>query len=254
MEGKRVSYHPGRLWRRILRHGPRRAGVDLDYRRGGGSAKTLHHPTLVTIPTSDGSSQACHPDVIHIPDGFGSQGFEYWMVCTPYPFGQSSFENPEIFASHDGLAWTIPDGTENPLVAKPGGEADHNSDPDLLLHDSELWLYYRETLRSRNPVQSRIFLITSRDATHWSPPCEVLVDNTQSHLLSPAVLHDGTGFRMWTVELLAGKLRLTCRQSGDGRSWCSTPHVATIRGLPSNRYPWHLDVIRESDGFRGLLV
>jgi hypothetical protein len=254
LEGKRVSYHAGRLWRRIFQRSPQHRRVDFEYHRIIKSAKHAHHPTIVTIPTSDGSGQACHPDVIYAPNGFGPQGFKYWMVCTPYPFGDSSFENPEIFGSHDGVAWTPPPGVRNPLVAKPDGELDHNSDPDLLLHDSELRLYYRETLRTSNPARSRILVITSRDGLLWSPPHEVLRDDRQSHLVSPAVLHDGARFHMWAVELLADQLKVTYRESLDGRSWCVTPRVATIGGLPTDRHPWHLDVIRDKDGFSALLV
>jgi hypothetical protein len=121
---------------------------EAPYRRVGKASNGLHRPVLLNLETSDGSGQACHPDVLYIPGGFGSKRWTYWMACTPYPNKESSFENPEIFASYDGISWAMPDGAQNPLVPTPAGAGDHNSDPDVVFHENQLWLFYRETLRS----------------------------------------------------------------------------------------------------------
>lgn len=51
----------------------------------------------------------CHPDVQYFPNGFN--GYQYWMVFTPY-FGslgnEERYENPTVVASNDGLNWAAP--------------------------------------------------------------------------------------------------------------------------------------------------
>src|SRR6267378_7846102 len=45
---------------------------DAPYRRLTGKTPR-HHPTILNIQTSDGTGQACHPDVAYAPDGFGTE-------------------------------------------------------------------------------------------------------------------------------------------------------------------------------------
>lgn len=224
------------------------------YSRVRNTAGNVHKPVLLNLATSDGSGQACHPDVVHIPGGFGVKNWTYWMACTPYPYGDFRYENPEVFVSYDGLHWTVPDGLRNPLVQKPGNAIDHNSDPDIVYHGNELWLFYRETLRSKIPAENRIYVMKSADGVRWSRPVEVLSEKTGEQLLSPAVLHDGNSFRMWTVEVHGGKLKLMHRRSTDGMSWSGPPEATNITGMEKGRHPWHIDVIQEAGGLSAVLV
>ena len=227
---------------------------EAPYRRVQKSSNAVHKPLLLNLATSDGSGQACHPDVVYIPDGFGAKNWTYWMACTPYPHGNSAYENPEIFVSYDGFNWDIPEGLKNPLVQKPSNTLDHNSDPDILVYENELWLFYRETLRGKSPAENRIYLMKSADGVRWSDPQEVLSETTGSQLLSPAVLHDGSCFRMWTVEWSADGLKLMRRRSLDGINWSEPPEGAQITGIENGRQPWHIDVIREADRLSAVLV
>ena len=59
-------------------------------------------------------SELVHPDVLHVPSGWS--GYEYWMAVTPYPGSDSRFENPSIYASHDGETWVTPAGASNPIT------------------------------------------------------------------------------------------------------------------------------------------
>lgn len=212
-----------------------------------------HQPTLVNLQTSEGSGQACHPDVVHIREGFGSGRWPYWMVCTPYAYGDFVRENPEIFASYDGIHWIVPDGVENPLVATPSRPFDHNSDPDMLFLGGKLWLYYRETRRTSCPPENRIYLMTSVDGVQWSAAVEVIVSRGDTALLmSPAVVHDNNEFHMWTVDRIAKRFKVVRRSSEDGLKW-SAPIECTVVGL-IDREPWHLDVIREEGRLSALLV
>lgn len=248
-----------KIGRRLLTSlaGPRAPRRDAPYRRIANASGALHRPLLLNLETSDGSGQACHPDVVFIPGGFGAKKWPYWMVCTPYPYKDNRVENPEIFVSGDGVFWSVPDGTRNPLVPSPRIAGDHNSDPDMIFYRDQLWLFYRETQKSRQPTllpdTNILYLTTSSNGIQWSPPVEILRDTEGNQLLSPAVLHDGTHFLMWTVDLDGGELKLARRTSSDGLSW-SAPETGTVMGLDAGRQPWHIDVIAEPEGFSAVLV
>src|SRR3954468_12655317 len=49
-------------------------------------------PSLMTVPTYDGSGQSVHPDVV----AFDSEwhGAKFWMTMTPYPKSNQALENP----------------------------------------------------------------------------------------------------------------------------------------------------------------
>lgn len=236
---------------------PRLMKLDAPYRRAGASQNVLHRPVLLNLETSEGSGQAVHPDVVYIPEGFGPQNWTYWMACTPYPHAETRFENPEVFVSCDGTSWVVPDGVHNPLVPTPKVAGDHNSDPDLLFHRDRLWLFYRETLRSKAPSkipkENTVYLMNSADGIHWSVPIQVLSEKTGTQLLSPAVIHDGSLFVMWTVEAQGDKLRLMRRTSSNAMNW-DPPDPCEIIGLDKGRHPWHIDVIREKDRLSAVLV
>lgn len=244
-------------WLRTSLGGHRSPRHDAPYRRVASGSGALHRPVLLNLETSDGSGQACHPDVVFIPQGFGAKKWPYWMVCTPYPYKDNRVENPEIFVSHDGVFWSVPDGTRNSLVPSPKNAGDHNSDPDMIFHQDQLWLFYRETQKSRQPTvlpdTNILYLITSSNGIDWSPPVEVQRENAGRQLLSPAVLHNGRHFLMWTVDLDGGELKLARRTSSDGISW-SAPETGNVMGLDAARQPWHIDVIGETDGFSAVLV
>jgi len=226
---------------------------DAPYRRLPGKTPR-HHPTLLNIQTSEGTGQACHPDVAYAPEGFGKERWQYWMACTPLAYGNFVFENPEIFASHDGISWVIPEGGQNPIVPCPDGLWDHNSDPDLLFVDRQLWLYYRETRRTTGPPLHRILLVTSENGVQWTSPREVLVETGDPGLLmSPAVVQQNSQFHMFSIGQTNSGLQLARRESADGVTW-SSPVNCPVVGLPEDRELWHLDVIREADRLSAIFV
>jgi hypothetical protein len=113
-------------------------------------------------------------------------------------YGNFVQENPEIFASHDEIHWTIPDGVKNPLIPSPQGAWDHNSDPDIFL-DGKLWLYYRETRPISAPPENRIYLTTGVDGVAWTSPaprCWRRVETRRSSCrrpLSTTIVRSGCG-------------------------------------------------------------
>jgi len=232
----------------------RTARFATPYQRLKNTSEPVHHPILLNLETSDGSGQATHPDVLYIPEGFGEGKWPYWMACTPYPYRDPRFENPEIFVSRDGVHWNVPDGLNNPLVpslSKP--PLDHHSDPDMVFHHGCLWLFYRQTVRSKTPHENKLFLIKSRDGVRWSQPVEALSDDTGRELLSPAVIHDGHQFLSWTVEIADAQFVIVRRSSLDGVTW-SSAEKCKVTGLEAPRHPWHIDVTPESGRLSAVLV
>lgn len=231
----------------------RRAELSSPYRRLKHTSQDVHRPFLLNLETSDGSGQVTHPDVAYIREGFGEGKWTYWMACTPYPERDDHYENPEVLVSRNGIDWAVPCGLINPVVRAPGTLGDHNSDPDILFHLDHLWLFYRQTIHSKTPCENRIFLVKSTDGVRWSIPVEILNDNTGRQLLSPAVIHTGERFLMWTVEVCGRECTLVRRTSQNGLQW-SEPQRCTLAGLVEPRHAWHMDVIRESDRLSALLV
>ena len=166
----------------------------------------------------------------------------YWVAGTPYPFGNSKFENPSIYHGHISTELRVPTGVTNPLATAPSGA--YMSDPDVV-HDpdtDELRLYYRETIEGLDEV----LLVTSRDGVHWTPP-QLVASAARYSLISPAVVRESaTSWRMWTVNAsaqgwfsLEREMTLQQRRSPDGVTW-GDPVLVTLR-IPG-RVPWHWDV------------
>ena len=227
-----------KLWR--LAHAPV-VGLFHSSRLRTSSAAILLH-----IPTSDGSGQACHPSVAHSAHGIG--GFRFWMANTPYAGHSHKLENPEIFASDDGIFWQVPPGARNPLVPPPEGDDRHyHSDPCLLIHDDRLLLYYRTSDEAASPRLDWLSLITSADGRQWTPPRRIL-ESRGGLLLSPSVRVIGGEFRMWTVDLDAatGRLAVVQRRSADGLEWSAAEQVVLDWSGPRLE-PWHIDVVEAGD-------
>lgn len=205
-----------------------------------------HYPVKLNTPTYEGSGIVVHPDVIYIHEGFGSDGWRYWMAMTPMPFRDDIYENPSIIASHDGVTWVEPDGITNPIVPKPNLDG-HNSDVCLLHYNNQLYMYHRETRRT-TPREQRIYVLTSSDGITWSAQTEVIYDNSDNAegLVSPTVRFIDGQFVMWHLQ---GSGVIQRRTSTDGYTW-SGPTTVTVNGLPSDRVEWHIQVMDNSDGQR----
>lgn len=202
-------------------------------------------PSLITVPTYEGSGQAVHPDVVVFDQPW--RGATHWMAVTPYPFGNAYHENPSVLAGDDGLRWATPDGGPDPVIpAPPSG---YNSDPDLVYdaaHD-RLVLLWRE-VSARNVIRAT----ASSDGRSWSPP--VVVTSAPNHrALSPAVvIRDGRPL-LWYVDaggagctadrsvlkLRRGESMSALLPSAPDAGW--SPEIAASLTIPG-QVVWHLDV------------
>lgn len=192
----------------------------------------------IRASTYEGSGQAVHPDVAILPESETRPATPF-LALTPYPFGNSAYENPSVYTGDGFAAWTPPDGAVNPVVNPAAGA--YLSDPDILYDPAtnKLWLYYRQVTS-----ENEVWLARSSDGSHWSAP--VLVTHAPNHeIVSPTVVKRGDGdWLMWSVNsgavgCGAAETSVELRRSNDGVTW-SLPETAVLD--QSHGSPWHLDV------------
>lgn len=191
--------------------------------------------TNLTIPTYEGSGQAIHPDIFY--DASGWNGYKYWMTMTPYPNGNSDFENPSIVTSNDGYTWEVPSGLTNPIVYPTSG---YNSDPNFAFKNGTLYLYYREVSNGFD----RLKMKSSNNGINWSPK-QTSLELPNYQLVAPAIVYNSADdlFYMWYVDaglqgIKASSTQLILRNSNDGIHW-SNPQNVPI-SIPG-KIIWHIN-------------
>lgn len=139
----------------------------------------------LNIPTLDGNPDTTHPAVVAVDGGFG--GYRYWMAHTPFP--DDARERVNIAASMDGDVWETPEGLINPVAP------DAQADPELVLHEGRLYLFYRAFTASTPEIRMR----TSDDGVEWTSPSTVYTGAAGDGLdaKSPSVVRSGSGWRMY---------------------------------------------------------
>lgn len=203
---------------------------------------TPNADNYLNIPTYDGSNQCCHPKVLYFQNGW--HGYKYWMVYTPYPWGNDQYENPSIEVSNSGITWEVPKGIQNPIVNNNINlSGTHFSDPHLVYNTKtdQLELWYRFTVKSsENDYISRI---VSSDGVNWSKP-QGMYSVTSKECLSPAIIYENDKYKLWYIN---EDLQCIYIESGDGTSW-SNPVTVNLN-LPDNYVPWHIDVVHTDLGY-----
>lgn len=199
----------------------------------------------LTTPTYDKIGQAVHPSVIDFKVEYNLdswRGYRYWMVMTPYPNGNESYENPSLLASEDGLKWVVPDGFLKPLDVLPG-KINFNSDPTLVYDPDQksLLIYWRETLRGE---LDRIWRIEYPLKGRIQPKILVLEEpwgkkNTLS--LSPSVWRKSA--KEWYLWTVTGTNIINLYDSPDGIHWGNRRELQpTWLDWNGGFVPWHLEV------------
>lgn len=131
-----------------------------------------------------------HPDVIDFGAGNTWNGYRYWMAFTPYPGGDSSFENPSIVASVDGDTWVVPDGLTNP-IATP--DETNFADPDLIYDNGALYCIWENV--NQNTNTGKIYMSHSTDGITWT--AKQVIYTTDKNLKGPAVIKIGSTFYIY---------------------------------------------------------
>ena len=189
----------------------------------------------LSIPTSDGSGQATHPSVLYFDTPWN--GYNYWMAMTPYPYEDTTKENPEIIASNDTITWIVPPGQSNPIDPNPS--PGYNSDTALIYNNDtdELWCYYRSYVSP----DSKILLRRSSNGTTWGSEEIIFSDaggGSGTHL-SPTVVKRGNVWQMWFIKLIDSHYECQYYNSTDGTNWT---YNTTIDLDQLGKEPWHLEV------------
>ena len=193
-------------------------------------------PVPLALRTYDGSGQAVHPDFV--APGAPWPNRLFYLAITPYPGGDTRYENPSLYAGVDGVTWGGAPRAPVPLVRPQTG---YLSDPDIL-HDpsrNELFLYYRQSSDF-----DRIYLIRSPNGWAWTKP-SLVVTGAPSQVISPAIVRVKEGeWMMWSVNAGPGcygsSTTVELRRSSDGLAW-SAPQAVNLP-IADGRFAWHLDV------------
>lgn len=205
-------------------------------------------PKRLDLPTHDGSGQATHPSVVHIPGGWN--GFTYWMAMTPYPHSRDAEEDPNILASNDGDTWQTPPGLSNPIDDAPGSPESFNSDTNLVFDNNQLILTWRRVTPNK---KVEFFLSTSTDGVHWTPKTVIATSNVLSQAL---VKVDGT-WRLYAIRPTGEENTLVYWESTEpiptGKGWGPRKEAQLPSFAPSFE-PWHVDIQLVDGEFIGLLT
>lgn len=154
---------------------------------------------------------AVHADVKHFPGGM--DGFEFWMVFTPFEHTPETCDDPEnrtwermtLVRSHDGVTWQAGTDYTNPLIV-PGdpnqGEWDANfhADPDLVYAPSkgpqgESWFLYFQGMSPAN--KPAIGVALSHDGKHYVKHVNNPIVASNSGRPTVVYSEESGIFRMW---------------------------------------------------------
>lgn len=204
-----------------------------------------------TIPgiTED---QITHPHVLFAPGGWN--GFEWWLVATPYVDSNDQTENPSIWCSNDGINWVVPAGVTNPLVPSPGAP-DYNSDVHSWWEpDGRMGLSFREHLDGE-AEPSRMKAMYSEDGVNWTTPETFIQNGVNTIDASPCVEYLDGEYHYFAVEyttstgacVLVHRVGPSLAELGD-KVTCTLP---TTR-LGTECVIWHVDIVRVRGMWVGL--
>lgn len=229
-----------------------------------------------------------HPSVIYIPKGIN--GYKYWCALTPY-FGiinaqtdKNAFENPHIFCSIDGLSWSEPKGSTNPIDhAQLAKYLNYWSDTNLFYENGKLHLYYRGNYFDRNfygdkGIYARAIVErNSSDGVNWTDRKILYASNTitkgiddNSVIASPSFLKDNGKWYCYDVVYSTNKNPYPAQgnqtsgfvfrredSAPDGSFGdYSEDKICTFDSRPwgENSDPWHIEAVKYDGKFFMLIT
>jgi hypothetical protein len=214
-----------------------------------------HRPVTVRIPEPYNIGQTVHPSVLYFDTPFN--GYRYWMAITPYADSQNRFENPCVFASHNGVNWVVPTGLTNPIEPTPTSgadlNADYNADPNLFYNNDTLYMAFRQSITQSGFTRLYVYMVKSVDGVNWSAKKQVLYYEIMDAdpdipFLSPSIVKDGSGnVYMYYCNYDFGLNTLTlARKQITGSPMVAANYgveqAVSITGKPDSRIPWHVEV------------
>ena len=163
--------------------------------------KNIHYNSnKIYLNTNLGHSQGYHPKIIYFNNLWN--GFKYWMVFTPYPYGDETKENPVINVSNDLKKWISPKGINNPLdIPLNCNKKQYNSDTHLLFNNetNQLELFWRYVNDIDNKVI--IYRIKSYNGINWNKKEVFLKSDNRKKLdfVSPVINYYDKIYKIWYV-------------------------------------------------------
>lgn len=190
-----------------------------------------------------GNEQNIHPKVLYFSESLW--GYKYWMAYTPYPNGNTQYENPCIAVSADGYVWGDFPGAPNPLADTPPNG--YNSDTHLIYREDtgtlECWYREYDATIYTFSIKRR----TTQNGVDWSD-VEIIFDydTSVSDMVSPAVIFEDGKYKLWYVRQV--QIYYSETVGDDITKW--TPQtLCAIDWVTPNLRPWHLDVIHTDKGY-----
>ena len=110
-----------------------------------------------------------HPCVRYIPKGFA--GHEWWMVTTPYPYFDSTHENPILYWGDSRTGGLPPLVWQGGIVVEGTPATGYNSDGCIYFDGTNLWVFWREVdTPSSSPLGAFVtFGCSTTDGITFSP-------------------------------------------------------------------------------------
>lgn len=202
-------------------------------------AITLANGSCTGVDSRSGTSLngVVHTSVVYVPGGWN--GYEYWMVYTPYPFSKSDYENPSVCASRDGETWVTPTGVTNPIVAKPA--SGYNADPVLTYANGIMYVTWKISYSV-----DQLWVVSSSDGFKTITAAVKILETAiaSERNVSPAILYDeiNNQFVMWTVDIVPATNVIKKRTCSTMTGTWSAPVSCTTNNIPAGLQLWHLDI------------
>lgn len=130
-----------------------------------------------------------HPCVRYIPEGFA--GHRWWMVVTPYPNGNSKYENPVLYYGEGNTEDVPHDWRMVGIVQDTHAEGGYNADGNIYFDGSKLWIIWKEN-NTDNTIKEfgyRVIMGCTFDGHKFSKPIVVAhnLNETSMYLASPVL-------------------------------------------------------------------
>lgn len=129
-----------------------------------------------------------------------------------------------LATSRDGRDFTR--HTDNPVFEIPGGRRSvltptllRSENGNALRENGRLRMWFSSTAFQDKSGVHTLHEATSVDGLTWSEPSDALL----KHVYAPTILRDGSGYRMWYVDVQKSPWILRHADSEDGRRWRVSP-------------------------------
>lgn len=209
----------------------------------------VNSPKRLKLESVYGDNQAYHPKVISFKEKWN--GYKYWMSYTPYPFADSSKENPHIKASNDMINWKTPKGLINPLDELEYNEngKKYNSDSHLVYNETtgylECWWRFVDDTDGSMTIYRR----KTKDGVVWDKKEEIIkTKRANEDWISPSIIYENSLYKIWYVN----NNKIYYRESKDLKEF-TKEKLINIEYEDSVK-SWHIDIAHTKKGYEMIIV